>query len=151
MSDFSLKDCEGREFNLESLEGYKTLVFYKVTCPTCQFTLPFVERMFRSYGGKIHFLGVVQDPEEDARRFAKEYDLTFPQLIDAPDYGVSIDYDIAVVPTIYLVDPQGKVSFVEEGFVKASMEELNRRLADIAGEELNPLFEDVSVPAFKAG
>ena len=148
---FTLRDYEGNEFSLENLEGYKLLVFYKVTCPTCQLTLPFVERMFRSYGDRIHFLGVVQDPAEEARKFAGDYGLTFPQLIDAPEYKTSVDYDVMVVPTIYLIDPEGKIAFVEESFVKASLEELNRKLAEISGKEVNPLFEDVSVPAFKAG
>ena len=148
---FTLRDYEGREFSLEGLEGYRLVVFYKVTCPTCQLTLPFVERMFGSYGGKVHFLGVVQDPEEEARKFAENYGLTFPQLVDAPDYRVSVDYEVMVVPTIYLIDPEGRIDFVEESFVKASLEELNEKLARIAGREVNPLFEDVSVPAFKAG
>ncbi len=149
--DFTLKDYEGREFSLSGLDGFKLLIFYKVTCPTCQLTLPFVEKMYRSYGGAVHFLGVVQDPEGEARRFAEDYGFTFPQLIDAPDYKTSIDYEVMVVPTVYLVDPEGRISFVEESFVKASLEELNERLAEIAGKEVNPIFEDVSVPAFKAG
>ena len=71
--------------------------------------------------------------------------------MDAPEYKTSVAYDVMVVPTIYLIDPEGRIDFVEESFVKASLEELNRRLARIAEREVNPLFEDVSVPAFKAG
>ena len=148
---FTLKDFEGREFSLNDLEGHRLLVFYKVTCPTCQLTLPFVEKMFRSYGDRIYFISVVQDLEGEARKFARNHCLTFPQLIDAPDYRVSSDYDVRVVPTIYLVDTEEKVSFVEESFVKASLEELNKKLAEISNKEVNPLFEDVSVPTFKAG
>lgn len=149
--DFTLKDVEGREYEFHTLEGYKLLVFYKVTCPTCQLTLPFVEKMFRSYRGGINFLGIVQDSPKEAEDFASKYGLTFPQLIDAPDYEVSLAYDVQVVPTIYLIDPDNRIVFVEESFVKSSLEKLNEELAKIADREVNPLFEDVSVPPFKAG
>ena len=81
----------------------------------------------------------------------QKYGLTFPQLIDAPDYPTSIDYDVQVVPTYYLISPEGNIELARESFVKKELEELNERLASIAGREVNPLFEDVSVPAFKAG
>ena len=130
---------------------YRVLVFYKVSCPTCQLTLPFVERMYRSYGERVTFLGIVQDPPREADAFAQKYGLTFRQLIDDPSYEMSLAYDVRTVPTIYLVSPSGKILFMEEGFVKSSMEELNEKVAGIAGAQINPLFEDVSVPAFKAG
>ncbi len=149
--DFKLKDLEGKEHQLFTCDGYKLLVFYKVTCPTCQLTLPFVEGMFKSYGDVIAFFGVAQDLPEDVRRFIENYGLTFTQLIDAPDYEVSVKYDVQVVPTIYLISDKGRIEFVEESFVKSSLEELNEKLAQLAGRDVNPLFEDVSVPPFKAG
>jgi len=149
--DFRMKDQDGKEWSLSGLEGYRFLIFYKVTCPTCQLTLPFIEKLYRWYGDKIHIFGVIQDPEDKAKEFMKNYGLTFPQLIDAPDYPTSIKYDVQVVPTYYLIDPQGRIILSRESFVKKELEELNERLAGIAGKEVNPLFEDVSVPAFKAG
>jgi hypothetical protein len=56
-----------------------------------------------------------------------------------------------VVPTLFLINPSGEVSFLEEGFVKSSLEELNDKLARLSNRESAPIFEDVSVPAFKAG
>lgn len=149
--DFLLRDVNGVEHHLFSQKGYKLVVFYKVTCPTCQLTLPFIEKMFRSYGEGVKFFGVSQDSADDTRRFSEDYGLTFTQLIDYPEYEVSLKYDINVVPTIYLIDPEGRVVFSEEGFVKSSMERLNVDIAGASGSEINPIFEDVSVPAFKAG
>ncbi|WP_457600536.1 peroxiredoxin family protein [Hydrogenivirga sp.] len=149
--NFRLRLCPEGEMGTDSLGGYKLIVFYKVSCPTCQLTLPFIERLYRSYGDSVHFMGVSQDSCSDTESFAKNYGLTFPQLSDEPDYRVSIDYDVQVVPTVYLVNPEGKVVFVEESFVKSSLESLNEELARLSGREVNPLFEDVSVPPFKAG
>ena len=148
---FSLKDIGGSEIELLGGDGYKLLVFYKVSCPTCQLTLPFINKMFESYRSAVNFYGVSQDSPEDTENFCKKYGLTFPQLIDHPDYKASISYEVQVVPTIYLVDGEGTITFSEEGFVKNSLESLNEELARICGIAVNPLFEDVSVPAFKAG
>ena len=149
--EFLLKDPQGG-FHKPLSEGkHILLVFYKVTCPTCQLTLPFVEKLFRAYGEKVGFFGVVQDPPQEAINFANQYGLTFTQLIDAPNYEISILYDVQVVPTIYLIDPEGSILFMEESFVKDRLEELNSKLSQITGFPLASLFEDVSVPAFKAG
>ncbi len=149
--DFKKRDQEGREWSLSELDGYKLIIFYKVTCPTCQLTLPFIEKLHQSYGDRVRIFGIIQDPADKAKEFMQKYGLTFPQLIDAPDYPTSIDYDVQVVPTYYLISPEGNIELARESFVKKELEELNERLASIAGREVNPLFEDVSVPTFKAG
>jgi len=149
--DFCLKVCPEGDLSTNSLKGHRLLVFYKVSCPTCQLTLPFIERLYSYYGEEIDFVGVSQDDCTDTLSFMREYGVSFTQVSDDPEYRVSIDYDIQVVPTLYLIDPSGRVSFVEESFVKSSLEKLNEELARIAGKEVNPLFEDVSVPPFKAG
>ncbi len=149
--NFTLLSDKGGSVSLEELKGYVLLTFYKSTCPTCQLTLPFISRLKEFYPEGAEVLGVIQDPRDTALSFARDYGLTITQLIDAPDYEVSVKYDVRVVPTIYLISPDREIVFVEEGFVKSSMEELNSTLARISNREINPLFEDVSVPAFKAG
>ncbi len=144
---FNLPKCGGEA----SEAGYRLLVFYKVSCPTCQLTLPFIEKLFRSYGKRVFFAGISQDNCSDTLSFMEKYELSFPQFSDEPGYEVSLAFDVNTVPTIYLLDEENRVTFVEEGFVKSSMEELNSLLSRITGVPENPLFEDVSVPAFKAG
>jgi len=146
---FELPRCGGEGAIRDN--SHKLIVFYKVTCPTCQLTLPFVERLFKNYGEVVSFVGISQDSCKDTLRFMNNYGLTFPQLSDENGYRVSIEFDIQTVPTIYLLDASRKVVFVEEGFVKSSMEKLNTMLSEITRIGENPLFEDVSVPAFKAG
>ena len=149
--NFTLPSDKGGSVSLKELEGYVLLTFYKSTCPTCQLTLPFISRLKEFYPEGAEVLGVIQDPIDIALSFARDYGLTITQLIDAPHYEVSVKYDVQVVPTIYLISPDKEIMFLEEGFVRDSMEELNSTLARISNREVNPLFEDVSVPAFKAG
>ena len=43
----------GAEFSLESARarGPVLLVFFKISCPVCQYALPFFERLYRAHGG----------------------------------------------------------------------------------------------------
>ena len=60
---FQLKDLDGKLRTLEEmLAGGPVLVaFYKVSCPVCQFTLPFLERLHQGAGGSVQFVAVSQD------------------------------------------------------------------------------------------
>lgn len=149
--EFELTDAEGRSYGLERFAGRKLLVFYKTTCPTCKLTLPFVEKLHSFYGQSLHIWGVVQDPAQEVVKFAKNYALTFPQLVDYPDYRVSEEYKVERVPTLYLIDEDRRVSFVSQSFVKADLERLNGLLAFFAGVAPKDLFAGQAVPELKPG
>ncbi len=149
--DFKLKDTKGNMWKFPLTTNTCLLVFYKVSCPTCQLTLPFVEKLYKAYGSKITFLGIAQDTESEVKDFLLKYKLSFPQLIDAPAYSVSLTYDIKVVPTLYLINAEGEIISVEESFVKSFMEFLNEKLAHLCAIEPISLFEGISVPSFKPG
>ncbi len=149
--DFELCDVDGNFHSLSEGEGYKLLVFYKVTCPTCQLTLPFVEKLYNLYGHKITFWGVAQDPDHAVHDFTKTYGLTFPQLIDYPDYQTSVDYNVEVVPTIYLINPEGYVDFVSYSFVKSELKRLNENLASLSEQAPEDIFAGHNVPELKPG
>jgi peroxiredoxin len=149
--DFTLFSYSGQGYSLYGTHGYVMLVFYKVTCPTCQLTLPFVEKMYKLYGDKITFYGIVQDGPKDAEDFARRYSLTFPQLLDYPDYKVSESYLVEVVPTIYLVNEEKLIEFVSSSFVKKDLENLIRKLSLVAQRPEQDIFEGTQVPVFKPG
>jgi peroxiredoxin len=94
--DFELWDSEGRSYRLsEALgRGPVVLVFYKASCPTCEFTFPFIQKIVetagRSAGWKLW--GISEDEVDETRAFAGRNKLTFPLLIDEHPYAVSAAY-----------------------------------------------------------
>src|SRR6478736_6738958 len=71
---FSLKGLDGKEFSLATLRerGPVVAAFFKVSCPVCQFTFPFLERLYKRYGGDgVTFLGISQDDSSSTKDFAK--------------------------------------------------------------------------------
>lgn len=141
-----LPDVDGRIRSLDEFlsAGPALLVLFKVSCPTCQFTLPFLERL---QGGRLQVVGISQDDAEWTREFNTEFGLTFPTLTDlaATNYPVSNAFGITIVPSLFLVQPDGRISWTGVGFSRQSMVEL----AEMAGVPV--LKSGERVPEWKSG
>jgi len=155
-SGFSLKSLDNKEYSLHTLleHGPVVTAFFKVSCPVCQFAFPFLERLYKRYGGDgATFLGISQDDAKSSQQFAKEYGITFPILLDdEKGYVVSNAYGLTNVPTIFLIDPDGTVKVSSMGFDKKDLEAIAAHLAERKRISLTPLFRpDEVVPANKPG
>jgi peroxiredoxin len=153
---FSLKSLDNKEYSLNALleRGPVVAAFFKISCPVCQFTFPFLERLYKRYGGDgVTFLGISQDEAKSTNKFAKEYGLTFPILLDEEsDYVVSNAYGLTSVPTIFLIDTDGAVKVSSMGFDKKDLEKIASELTERKKTSLAPLFRpDEVVPANKPG
>ncbi len=126
-----------------------------VSCPVCQFTFPFLQRLYQRYGDSgVTFLGISQDDAKDTASFAREYGATFPMVLDEKDkgYPASNAYGLTNVPTILLIDADGKVRVSSMGFVKDDLERIAAELAQRRKIAPSPLFRpNESVPANKPG
>jgi peroxiredoxin len=145
--DFRLKRLSGGEATLHELiaNGPILLAFFKVTCPVCQFTFPFLERIYAA--GTLPIYGISQHDAEDTREFAGKFGISFPILLDEQDAGfpASNAYGISSVPTLFLVERDGTISHVLEGWSRKEIEWLGGK----AG--INPIHQDENVPSWKSG
>jgi peroxiredoxin len=153
---FSLKSLDNKEYSLNALleGGLVVAAFFKISCPVCQFAFPFLERLFKRYGGDgATFLGISQDDAKSSQKFAKEYGITFPILLDDENgYMVSNAYGLTSVPTIFLIDSDGIVKVSSMGFDKKDLETIAAHLAERKKISLAPLFRSYEVvPANKPG
>lgn len=153
--NFTLQSLDGSQFSLTGSlkKGPVVLSFFKVSCPVCKFTFPFLERIFQRYGkDDVTFLGVSQDDVGASREFAKEFGLTFPILTDIPGYPVSNAYGLTMVPTVFLLESGGTVRISSMGFVRADLESIADSLADRQNLTRAPVFAaNESVPDLKPG
>jgi peroxiredoxin len=150
-----MRDAAGNEYSLaESLRaGPVVVAFFKVTCPVCQFTFPFLERLYKSFGEKAAtFLAISQDDALDTREFCTEYGITFPALIEDDSYTVSNLYGITNVPSVFLIQPDGTMKTSSIGFDKAKLESIASQLAAATSRPPMMLFRAGEVvPSFKPG
>jgi peroxiredoxin len=146
-ADFRLPRLDGGESSLNELvaRGPALLAFYKVSCPVCQLTLPYLDRIQAS--GRLPIYAISQDDAADSANFNRRFSVNLPTLLDHEDKGfpVSNAFGISTVPTMFLVGPDGSVTHVIEGWNKKEVEKLGTQ----AG--VNPFREGDSVPDFKAG
>ncbi len=151
----TLKDAEGKSYSLgETLkEGPVLLTFFKVSCPTCQFTLPFLERVHQVI--KTHSAarvwGISQNDARDTREFAREYGLSFPLLLDEEGYPVSNSYGLTNVPTLFLVKPGGSIQFAGIGFVRRDIEEVATEFGRRTGQTIPVFLPGEPIPDYKPG
>jgi peroxiredoxin len=154
--DFKLQTMDGKQFSLRDalLRGPVLAAFFKVSCPVCQYTFPFLERIYKAYGGKnVTIVGVSQNDKKDTAAFAKEYGVTFPILLDDTNtYPVSNGYGLTNVPTVFWIAPDGEIEISSVGWDRKEIEEMNRKAAKMTGEGSKPVFRaDEQVPDFRAG
>jgi peroxiredoxin len=144
---FRLSRLEGGDATLTEIAagGRVLLVFFKVTCPVCQLTMPFLERMH--VAGTLAICAISQNDAGDTREFNDYFGVTIPTLLDSEDenFAASNGYGISSVPSMFLVEPDGEISRVIEGWNKVDME----ALGGAAGITL--FRPDDNVPAWKAG
>jgi peroxiredoxin len=151
---FEIPGPDGRLVAPADSGALTVLAFYKASCPTCRLTFPWLERIHRRFAGRpgIRFLGVAQDPRPEIDAFASEHGVTFPILDDAPEYRASRAFGVTTVPTTFVIEPDGIISFTAVGFAKTDLESIARGLALRTGEDPEPLFHPGDgVPALRPG
>ena len=153
---FDLKTLTGGNQSLVDTlkKGPALVVFFKTSCPTCQYTFPFLERLHKRFSGeRVQVVGVSQDPPEDTAEFYQEYCLSFPMLIDDENFMVSSAYEVRFVPSIFLIHKNGEIQISSEGFCKVDLLAIQDELSKVelpnAGPEI--FFFGEAIPKYKPG
>jgi len=153
--DFSLPLIDGSTFSLAKAlrQGPVVLAFFKVSCPVCQYSMPYLERLHQSYGlKKLTLIGISQNSRRDTELFERQFGFTFPIALDAAKFTASNAYGLTTVPTIFCIAPSGIIEFSSVGWVKAELDALNARLATGLKTSVAPLFNpEEQVAAWRPG
>ena len=125
--DFELIDVNGQPHRLQDAlkRGPVALVFYKASCPTCQFTFPFIQKIFSKTGPAGPTLWAIsQDENSETGEFAAKFGLSFDVLIDEHPYPVSAAYQLEFVPGIFLIEQDGRIAVSDYGFTKSGLNQI---------------------------
>ena len=154
--DFSLSALDGSQFSLQAAQqgGPVLAVFFKVSCPVCQYAFPYFERLYKAHGGQqVSFVAISQDDKNKTAAFLKEYGVTFRTLLDDSNgYAASNAYGLTNVPSWFLIGQDGTIEISSVGWSKQDVEELNRKLAGVQKTPQRLLFQPgEDVRDFRAG
>jgi peroxiredoxin len=153
---FLLPLLSGGNFSLrESLQqGPVLLAFFKISCPVCQFALPYLERMYGSARAKkVRLVGISQNGKQETAAFAKQYGISFPIALDDPrQYQASNAYGLTNVPTVFYISSDGKIEVTSVGWSKDDLLGIARLMSDHApAGTVEFLHAGEDVPAYRAG
>jgi peroxiredoxin len=154
--DFTLPSMDDKPFSLRAAlaRGPVLAAFFKISCPTCQYAFPFLQRIHEAHENKaVTIVGISQNTKKDTAAFIKEYGISFPVLLDdTHSYPVSNAYGLTNVPTIFWIAPDGDTEISSVGWVRKEMEEFNQRAAQALSEATKPLFlPEEHIADFRAG
>ncbi|MGH7263163.1 MAG: TlpA family protein disulfide reductase [Candidatus Rokuibacteriota bacterium] len=109
---FSIHLFDGGSLSLADLRGKVVVLnFWASWCyPACYEEAPVLERGWRAWKDRgVVVVGVdIQDQEEPARKFLKQFSLSFPNGPD-PSGKISVDYGVYGVPETFFIDKAGRI------------------------------------------
>ncbi len=153
---FELPAMDGSKFSLsEALaQGTVLLVFFKISCPVCQYALPYFQRIYKAYGGgKFIIVGISQNEKRDTAGFLREFGVTFPVVLDdTKSFPVSNAYGLTNVPTAFWISVEGSIEISSVGWARQEFEEMARRAAFTTGTGPKSVFQPAEqIADFRAG
>ena len=135
------------------MPGPSLLVFVKESCPTCQYALPLLDRIYQNYpGSKASVYVIAQEEGPVAWRMVESLNLQTPVLLDWAPYPVSEQYGLVFVPTLFYVNRDREIENVAESFQREELNAVNQKIGEFSGCPVLPLFKEAEgVPAFRPG
>ena len=129
------------------------MMFVKVGCPTCEYSLPLIDRIFRNYPqSSVSMVVVAQERESGARRLIREGDLHLTVGLDSSPHSIGESYGVSYVPTFFYIRPDGTLENAIESFAREELKEINAKIAQEGEVAVLPFFSpDEGVPAFRPG
>ena len=117
--EFTLKSQSGKNLSLKELRGQVVMInFWATWCAPCRQEIPALNTLYEKYRDTgFVLLGVNVDSETaNAVQMASKLKATYPILFDT-DKQASVLYHVSAMPMTVLIDRDGKVRYVQKGYV----------------------------------
>ena len=110
--DFTLKDIYGHRFSLSDFRGKVVILdFFTTYCGPCKAQVGELKEVKEQFGDEVVIISISVSPEdtdEVLRSYAEENGITWRVARDTA--GVGDAYKVLYVPTIVVVDPEGRIA-----------------------------------------
>lgn len=133
--DFTLKTLDGEQVGLSQFRGRPVLInFWASWCSPCRLEMPDLVRTYETHkkdGFVVLAINLTfQDSIEGAQRFADEFSMSFPVLLDETGEVTTDLYQLRGLPMSVFVDREGLVNRMYLGLMTG------RQINEFVGEIL---------------
>lgn len=121
-SDFAARDVDGKTLRLSDYLGKKAILldFWSTFCEPCLAEMPHLRQIYDQQKDKgFVVIAVAMDGPEtvaEVPAFAKRNGMTFPVVLDEDSHVVQIYNPKKTAPLSVLIDKQGNIYRVREGY-----------------------------------
>ncbi|GGP62940.1 TlpA family protein disulfide reductase [Shewanella saliphila] len=116
--DFTLKNQQGTNLNLAEQRGEIILInFWASWCGPCRKEMPVLQKLqdkYQDLGVQVWGVNVEQE-NQAGKDFLADLDLSFSIFFDQTN-SLSKTYQVEAMPTTVMIDRNGKVRFVFQGY-----------------------------------
>lgn len=116
---FTLQSVDGKTVSLSQFKGDVVMInFWASWCGPCRQEMPLLDSIYKQYKDMgFVLLGVNVEPDSrNADAWLRKTPVSYPVLYD-PKSEVSQLYQVQAMPTTVIVDRQGIVRFVHNGYL----------------------------------
>ena len=132
---FTVTLFNGEKLSLDELRGKVVFLnFWASWCPPCRAEARDLEAAWQRFkDSDVIFLGIdIQDTEENALAFLREFNITYPNGRDALG-KIAIDYGVWGIPETFFIDREGRMTYKHVGtlgpaIIAAKLDEARRGL-----------------------
>jgi cytochrome c biogenesis protein CcmG/thiol:disulfide interchange protein DsbE len=122
---FTITLFDGTRLSLADLKGKAVFLnFWASWCPPCRAEAKDLEAAWRRVKDQnVVYIGVaLQDSDENARAFLKEFDITYPNGRDESG-KIAVDYGVWGIPESFFIDAEGRITYQHTGGIHAGLVE----------------------------
>jgi len=139
------KDLDGKEFTLEAFKGKVVLLnFWATWCGPCRMEIPSLIQLQSRYKERMQIVGMVvdADDENDVRAVVKDEGINYPVAIASNQVRFAYG-GIAALPTLFVINTEGKVVQKHVGLYNPALYEIEvRALLNLPVDVKVETFED---------
>lgn len=128
--ELTMKTLDGRTITSKDLAGKVTLFnFWATWCPPCRAEIPDLVKLQEQYKDHLIIIGVASEdgPPEMVARFAADYKINYPIVMETPELSDAFP-GIFALPTTFVVGPELKMMQKHVGQIRPSQVELEMRV-----------------------
>jgi len=131
--DWKAKDSNDNLISLRDFRGKTVLLdFWALWCTPCKKSMPNIQKLYDEYkDGAFAVIGIHCFPQPGIGKpmdYIKRMDYTYLQIPDG--HEIAELYNVELLPTYFVIDPEGKIQIIQKGNFEAIEPELKNLLSN---------------------